>query len=160
MKKPAWWPGLEEMVCGVLMIVLTVSVEIQLINRNTFGISIPWTEELARYCFIWLSFAGISLGIKRGKHLTVELLINNLPKKGARILGFIIDFFFFVFCVAGIWYGAGIVQKMMAFGQKSPSLGIEMGVIYLAVPVGFGMSIFRIIEANYKRVKSAKENQK
>ena len=50
-------------------------------------------------------------------------------------------------CAVLAWYGIGLVQKMMAFRQLSPSLEIPMWWIYLALPIGFTLMTVRFAQA-------------
>jgi TRAP-type C4-dicarboxylate transport system permease small subunit len=51
----------------------------QVVSRYGFGRPIAWVEELATYCFIWGTFVGASIGLKRGTHLKVETFLGRLP---------------------------------------------------------------------------------
>lgn len=140
------WPGLEELVVGILLIIITVAVCLQVFNRYLIGASIPWTEELARYCFLWLTFIGTSLGVKKSSHLSVDLIRGLLREKGNKTLSLFVYLIFLTFCLVVVIAGLGVFQKMMQFRQASPGLGIQMGYVYLSVPVGLALTSFRIIQ--------------
>lgn len=140
------WPGLEEFISGVLLMIISVAVFIQVVNRYLIGASIPWTEELARYSFLWITFIGVSLGVKRNSHLSVDIIKNFLGKIPNNILSLVIHLIFLIFCIVVAVIGFKVVGQMMEYGQRSPALGIEMGYVYLCVPVGLTLTSIRIVQ--------------
>ncbi|MDI6601324.1 MAG: TRAP transporter small permease [Thermoanaerobacteraceae bacterium] len=122
------------------LVAMTAVTFIQVIFRYVFFYSLPWSEEFSRYCLIWLTYIGGSLGLKKGVHVAVEALVINLPyrikeifKKISYILLIILSFFLVV-------YGINLSNSNMP--QLSPSMHIPIGIIYLAIPIG---SLFAII---------------
>jgi TRAP-type C4-dicarboxylate transport system permease small subunit len=64
---------------GVLLLTILVSsVILQVISRYILNVAWPWTEELARYSFVWVSFAGALLGLRREEHFTVPIFEKAL----------------------------------------------------------------------------------
>ncbi len=68
----------ENTIAVILLVIMTAAIFLQVVSR-TFDYSIAWTEELARYCFIWLGFRGCDFGRnqlypipKRCHHFTNE----------------------------------------------------------------------------------------
>ncbi|MEL7622379.1 MAG: TRAP transporter small permease [Clostridiales bacterium] len=139
---------IEEIICGILMVIVLAAVTIQIGNRLTVKASLPWTEELARYCFVWMAYLGVSLGVKRGKHMNVDLINNVISPKAGNIIGIICDLLFAGMCFYIIIYGYKFVAKLYGFGQKSGGMAIEMWVLYAAAPVGMVMTLCRIVEKN------------
>lgn len=150
--------GFEETICGIFLIVVFVSVMIQVINRFLIGISIPWTEELARYSFIWLSFLGISIGVKRNKHMFVDFLKVKFSLTIQRKIEFIVDALLIIIFIMSSIYGFSLFNKTMVLGQLSPALEIKMAYIFLASPVGFALATFRIIQNNIVKIRKGVDN--
>jgi TRAP-type C4-dicarboxylate transport system permease small subunit len=144
--KRSWF--FEEVVCTALLFVIFSSVVLQVVNRWLFKISLPWTEELARYSFVWLSCIGISLGVKQKKHMDVDLIGQYLREKSKRRLEIVVDVVFIILCLFIIYYGLRYVGKLKRYGQKSAALHLQAWVVYLAGPVGLGLSLFRIVQKN------------
>ena len=104
--------------------------------------SILWVEEASRYLMIWLTFAGMGLVLRYGGHLGIDTLQERLPRHGAAIRAavFTVLLGFFAFMV---W--VGIRYAVFAWRQTTPVLGLPMGAVYLAMPVGFGLSIVHLL---------------
>lgn len=138
--------GLEETFCGILIIILFLAVVLQVVNRFLIKTSIPWTEELARYCFIWLCFVGISTGVKHGKHMSVDLLKGKCSPRNRERLEFADDLILFIIFLMVIVYGISTVRQMMVMGGRSAALGIKKAYIYMACPVGLSLACIRMVQ--------------
>jgi TRAP-type C4-dicarboxylate transport system permease small subunit len=122
-----------EWVMAALLAALAVLVGAQIAGRFLFGYSIFWSDELARFLLVWSAFLGMSVGMRRGAHPAVDSLVRALPPAGARVAlaaGVACSLLFFLVMVG---HGALLVQRTWL--QHSPSLGLRMGLPYLAVPV-------------------------
>ena len=67
-----------EYIALVLLFLMVVVVFLQVIFRFVLHSSLSWSEEFARYTMIWLSFLGISIGVKKKAHIGVEIFENLL----------------------------------------------------------------------------------
>lgn len=119
---------------SVLMVIVTLA---QVVFRYLIEAPLPWSEELARYLFVWIVFLGGAIGLSRGIHLGVDLLVNALPaqvRKGLEVMttGMIGCF------AAAVIYASFPVISMNMF-QRSPALGVQMSWIYIAIPISMGL---------------------
>ena len=124
---------LAEWVMAVMLAAMTLLVGVQIAGRFVFSYSIFWSDELARFLLIWISFLGISIGARRAAHPGVDSLVRALPARWARAastLAVLLSLAFFAVMVA---HGGALVLR--TWPQYSTSLGIRMGIPYLAVPV-------------------------
>jgi C4-dicarboxylate transporter DctQ subunit len=122
-----------EQVMAFLLTALTVLAGAQIAGRFLFGYSIFWSDELARFLFIWSAFLGMSAGVRRGAHPAVDSLVRLLAPTPARVLFALAVVCCLVFFCVMVGYGAVLAQR--TWPQRSPSLGLPMGLPYLAVPV-------------------------
>ena len=118
----------------VLMAVLIVPVAMQILSRYT-GI-IPrfiWTEEIARFCFIWIILIGSMIAVRDGTHFTVDLLPTAKTKRGEAISGLFVDVMMALVGVIFVVWGWPLVQ----FGlmQTSEIAELPMITIYIAWPI-------------------------
>lgn len=124
---------LAEWVMVVVLAVLTLLVGAQIAGRFLFGYSIFWSDELARFLLVWAAFLGMSVGVRRGSHPAVDSLVRALPRGAARVAFWAAVACSLLFFAVMVGHGALLVQRTWL--QRSPSLGLRMGVPYLAVPV-------------------------
>ncbi len=136
---------IEEWLVYILMSGMLLVVFFGVVNRSFFNISIPWSEEVARYLMIWCVFVGASLGVKRSVHISVDTLVIILPSKVKRIFEILSYAVCFIFCSCFFYIGAEFIGRMMTMGQLSPALRMPMYIAYAAVPCGFALMSMRYL---------------
>jgi len=139
---------------ALIFLLLTLDVTLQVFARAV-GISMPWTEEVARFLFIWLVFLGGYLTIRKGINIAFDLILSMLPKKGWTILFTLINIISCGFLVLLGILGSQLVQLTMS--QLSPILKFPMGIVYLAIPIGAAVMILAQIEYYFTTLKKRKE---
>ena len=104
--------------------------------------SILWVEEVSRYLMIWLTFLGAGVVLRYGGHIGIDTLQDSFPRQAPaiRVLIFVLLLGFFGFMV---WIGTR--YAMLTWGQTTPVMQIPVGVVYLAMPVGFGLLIVHLL---------------
>lgn len=136
----------------VLSSIMVVVIFIQVFMRYVMQSSLSWSEELARYCFIWLIYIGISYGVKKQRHISVDAILLLFKERGKIIFSIIANLLFLVFAIFVVIYGYDISSKLLAWGQKSPANQIPMGLVYLAAPLGMAITAIRIIQNLFAQV--------
>ena len=120
---------------------------IQIVMRYVVGRSLSWSEELARYIFLWQVWLGTSFAVRENRHIRIDI-IPNMLKKNERTWAR------FEFFVTLIWLGFAIFLTYQGFmltsiqieiNQLSAALRIPMSLAYASVPVGCGMMSLRLI---------------
>ena len=71
--------GVEAAAIVVLVCVLTAITFAQVAARYVLGDPLIWSEEAARYLFVWVSMIGAALAIREGGHFGLDLLIRRAP---------------------------------------------------------------------------------
>ena len=135
----------ENTIAVILLVVMTAAIFLQVVSR-TFDYSIAWTEELARYCFIWLVYIGISFAVSRKSHIKIEAIAMLIDEKEKKYLSLFSDFVFLAFSVVILFKSTQMVANLYYLGQTSPALGLPMWIVYLAGPVGFALTSIRLIQ--------------
>ena len=115
----------------------------QVVFRYVIGFSLPWTEEVCRYAFVWLVFVSMVIAIRRGEHATIQLIVEKFKAKARMILFFITLLLTLTFLAVCGFYGIKMIN--LARIQSSAALGISMGFVYLALPVGCLLAIIEIL---------------
>ena len=134
----AW---LLNMLLGVSVGLLVVPVTLQMISR--FTALIPawiWTEEMARFLFIWIVMLGAMLGVREATHFEVDVWPQLAPRANAALrLASLI--FVLIFALVFVWYGFKFVQ--FGWSQTSELADLPMAWIFVAWPLaGFTWVVF------------------
>lgn len=138
--------NLEKYILFLLSAVMVSVVFVQVFMRYVMSNSLSWSEELARYCFIWLIYIGISYAVKHHRHIKVDAALLLFKDKTKIYFSLISNLLFLIFCVYVAIYGYSIASQLLAFGQTTPALQIPTGIVYLAPPVGMGLAGIRLIQ--------------
>ena len=113
--------------------VLIVPVSLQIFSRYTALIpSYIWTEEMARFFFIWMIMIGAMVGIRDGAHFDVDLWPELKPRANA-LLRIVSNVFVLVFALFFLWYGIAFVQ--FGWHQSSELAELPMPFIFVAWPL-------------------------
>lgn len=148
---------LEMSICIVLMSSMSAILAVQVFMRYVVGASLSWSEELARYIFIWLIYLGISYGAKIMKHIKIEAALEIFPSSWRPYVVILGDCIFLGFAVYICNSAHGIVLKQMKLGQTSPAMGIPMWIVYAAPMVGFGLTAVRQAQTIVHRVRALRK---
>jgi TRAP-type C4-dicarboxylate transport system permease small subunit len=113
---------------------MTVLIFIQVIFRYLFNQPLAWTEELARFLFIWMTFVAGVVAARRGQHIGVELIVNMLPRAGKQVIGVFAHLVSTVFFGIISFYCISLWDKLSS--QISPALSFPMSWVYLGIILG------------------------
>ena len=144
----SFYDSLEWSLRKVLLVLvggIVLSVLLQIVARFILMVSIPWTDELARYLMIWASFIGLGVAYRRGQLICVGIVKDNLPRGLFRVATLVSDVLCSIFAVVAIIYGVKLC--LLNAGQVSPALRISLGIIYGAIPVGCLLFLLFAVES-------------
>lgn len=144
----------EMAICVTLMSIMSVLLFVQVIMRYVVGQSLSWSEELARYIFIWLIYLGISYGAKIMKHIKIEAALAAFPERLRPYVVILGDIIFLCFALYICYAGHNMVVRQMRLGQTSPAMGMPMWILYAAPMVGFGLTAIRQLQTIIHRVRT------
>ncbi|MCV2402548.1 TRAP transporter small permease subunit [Marinomonas sp. C2222] len=120
--------------------ILTVT---QVFFRYALNDSIFWAEEAILYLIIAMSFLSTSLGIRKGSHITVDLLKSLIPNRLKPLFFFISALIGIVFAMALLYLGGLLFLNTLERGQLSSSLRIPIAAIYAFIPITAMLQIIR-----------------
>ena len=148
---------LELSIADLLMLLLVILAAWSVLSRFIFNRSLAWSEELIRYVFIFMNYMAASAAVIHDQHARVEIADLVLPPKVLKWLNVVLKIAWAVFSLVIGINSITLVQKTFTLHQNSPTLGIEMGYIYLVLPVCFFLMTFRIIQNVYRLIRRPAE---
>ncbi len=125
---------IEELVLSLTFLGLAIVAVIQVICRYGFDYSFTWFEEAGRYVGIFATFLGASLGVKYGMHFSMDLLSTSVSPLIGRILKVLIGLVCGSALLILAWYGFGLVQTNLKYGNTSAAMQMPMYLAYLPLP--------------------------
>jgi len=127
---------------SIMFLVMVGAIFLQVVMRYVFNNANAWSEELARYTFVWLTLLGASVAVRKTSHF-----INLMPRKLVKILYIFTNALLIAFFLVVIKYGFDLVA--ITFKQKSAGMGMPMAYPYLALPVGAILMLMFTIESYF-----------
>lgn len=148
MVKPNWYDGrclarydfvvlqIDRVSSGVVigaMAVLASVLIAQVFSRYIFNTSLDWGWDVPRVCFIWVVLLSIPLGLKRGSHVGIDLVLRFFPPRAqAAISRFNAAVMIALMSVAA-YYGAVLVFR--TWDQIMPGIALSVGWFYVALVI-------------------------
>ncbi|PAU78328.1 TRAP transporter small permease [Halomonas salipaludis] len=160
MKVVKWIDEYAEIsVCVVLMLMMAALLAVQVFMRYVMGASLSWSEEIARYLFIWLIYLGISFGAREMRHIKIDTALHLFPsflRPWVVVLG---DVLFLIFSLYIVWTSWSVIERQIMLGQTSPAVNVPMWIVYAAPCVGFALTAIRQLQTIYWRLKHPELSQ-
>jgi TRAP-type C4-dicarboxylate transport system permease small subunit len=140
-KLTAAYSGLLSLLLVFSVAILIVPVSLQIFSRYTALIpSYIWTEEMARFLFIWMIMIGAMIGVREGTHFEVDLWPRLKPRAEAavRLMASI-----GVLAMALVFVWAGIEFTRFGWNRTSELADLPLWMIHVAWPLtGFTWLVF------------------
>ena len=137
---------------GLILAVMTAAVFLQVVFRFIGWTGIDGLEEVPLYLFVWLVMLGAAAAMYRGEHTTLEYFINLLrPRLRALVLIVTnaVGIGLFVYLIK-----SGFVLVPNAQLQTSPGLGLSLGYVYAAIPIGAALIALPMLRNIYVALRS------
>jgi len=141
---------LIKLVCICIFSLVLISAVVQVFTRYVMNSSLSWTEEVARFGFIWLTMLGASITLKNHSHASISIILDHMPKKIRKVVSIFIDLLILFFCV--IMTTQGVKLAILTKNQPSPAIHIPMAYIYISVSIGGLSMLFHTLWDLYKHI--------
>jgi len=128
-----------EWVCMALMVVLSVDLLLGVFSRYVMVRTFTWYDEIARGCFVWLTFLGAAVGVKRQAHFRLHILVDRLSPRLRQATVILLPLVVIIF--AGVLIQQGLVFLELGRFQQTPVMGLPKTWIYVAIPIGGALMI-------------------
>lgn len=136
----------------VVFSILVASCVLQVFTRFVLNSSLSWTEELARYTFIWANMLGAILCTKNKSNATVSVITDNLSEQNKKRLNLVVNILSTIIGFILLYYGTKVAWAVRT--QLSPALRISMALVYGAAPVfGVLLIFYCIYDIYYSKIK-------
>lgn len=128
----------------------------QVIMRYVFSRPLTWSEEAARFIFVYVSFIGISYAYRQKGHIRMEMVVNLFPqavRRGLEVLINLGTIALFCYMIPFSFRFIGIQA-----GVKATATHIPMSIVYTALPLGMALSCVRLLISSLRIVWGEEEN--
>lgn len=127
----------------ILFFVMVIAVFLQVLFRFVLDQPLAWTEELARYLLIWITFLGAGYAMSVKAHPSIEVFFEKAGPAMRKVLmvlsTVLITFFFWQI----IDHSLEFIQRSML--QTSPVLHLKMGLVYTVIPISSVLFVINLL---------------
>lgn len=143
-------------IVAVLFAALVTLVLIQVFTRM-FHMSQTWIDEISKFVFVWVTYLGGAITVRKGANITFDLVLEGVHGKTYKIL------FTFVNIVCVIFLAAmAVLGSQAAWAnrvQLSTMTRVNMGLMNMAIPIGCVLMIIAQVEYYFSTLKKKKEEE-
>jgi TRAP-type C4-dicarboxylate transport system permease small subunit len=125
---------LLQLLVTLLMGLLMLPIILQIVSR--FSPAIPhfiWTEEIARFCFIWVIMIGAMIGVRDGSHFSLDLFAPPRNPRALAISRIWVHAAILLVALTFLWFGFRFA--LFGWAQASELTGMNMLAIHIAWPI-------------------------
>ncbi len=123
-----------EIITGCLMAGIAIMIFVQVVSR-ALNIGLQWTEELSRFSYVAITFLGSVVAVSKGRHITITIFLDLMPKWLRKITDIIIYMLMCAFACA-CTYGTYMIT-LSSKGIRSNSLAwFQLNYINYVVLIG------------------------
>jgi TRAP-type C4-dicarboxylate transport system permease small subunit len=164
---PGAWPALARvegaivrLIEAILVLLLAGMVAMVFTNvvlRYVFNLNLPFSEEMSRYFFVWLTFVGAVLTFREHGHIGVEAMVRLFGRRGRLVLMLVTNAII-VFCMVvlflGTWRQHPINATMFAPISRLPMIWVFGIAYFTAIGIAF-IALVRILRILTGRMSEA-----
>lgn len=138
-----------------VMLVITMAIEV--LRREIFAYSSIWGEEIVRYSFIYLAWIGAAAAVKERAHIRIDVIMHYLGPRAKALLYIFGDLVMLAVGLVALFWSLETVWVSAKFGSVTDGLRISKVWFLMAVPMGFGLMMWRLYQSLSRDIKSLRD---
>jgi len=132
--------------CGVTALLMSfLSIIAQIVFRDLFKVSAAWTEEIARFSFIWMVFFGAVVAQARKEHINMDFLINLIPFKTRKVLYKVFDIASILFLIMVFIGAVNMLERTSRVPLSVVIPWLNTSFLYWPLVINMPLIIFYLI---------------
>ncbi len=152
--------GLFDGLCDATSILIlwgtVVVVFLQIMARYVFKVPLVWTEEVARFAFIWLAFVGVAVTERQNAHFRVTFLVEKAPPRLRFAIWILVELCILVTLV--LFFFEAIKYTKLGAQNVSAVMQLHLSYIYASLPVFVVLALINRLRMDIKKLRSGTDN--
>jgi TRAP-type C4-dicarboxylate transport system permease small subunit len=140
--------GWEDWIVLAVFWALAVVVFYQVFTRYVLNDAAGWTEEIARYLLVAVTFLGGAMAVRRNTHIQVDFVYRFLPAAAGRALSIFVDVVRAAFLGYAVWLTWLLMAKIGS--QRMAIVELPIGLVFGAMLAGFALMFGRSLQLAWK----------
>ena len=122
--------------CGLLLLILTANVFLEVVIRYVFKAPLPWTEEVARFALVWFGMLAAAAASRKGLHFSFRWGTMLLTPRARRGLRFTVDLMVMGLLIVLLKHSVAYLDVVA--DQTAVATEINMRIPFAGLPLGLG----------------------
>ena len=140
-------------------VLLVATMFVEVLRREVFSYSSIWGEEVVRYSFIYLAWIGAASAVRERAHIRIDVLMHYVSARMKALLYIFGDIVMFVVALIALYWSFETVLVSYEFGSVSHGLRVSMVWFLAAVPIGFTLMIWRLMQSLRRDIHSLRTGE-
>jgi TRAP-type C4-dicarboxylate transport system permease small subunit len=140
---------------GVIFVVLTILLTLQVITRYVFNHSFTWSEELSILLYIPMVYACVAAAVYKRKMIKISMIVDNLPFKWRKVCLILSNVLFMVFC-GFIFYGYQSLIRNLG-NAVTTVMRFPIKIIYWTIPILHVLIFIRLVQDTIRLWKEGEQ---
>lgn len=149
--------NLERWALLIFYMMLVVTMAIEVIRREVFAYSSVWGEEIVRYAFIYLAWIGAAAAVRERAHIRIDVIMHYVGPRMKAALYILGDLVMAAVAIVALYWSWETALVSAKFGSVSAGLRVSMVWFLLAVPVGFGLMLLRLVQSFLRDLRALRD---
>ncbi len=143
----------------VFYVMLVATMFIEVVRRELLSYSSIWGEEIVRYSFIYLAWIGAAAAVRERGHIRIDVILQYVGPRVKALLYIFGDLVMFAVALVAFYWSYETVHVSAKFGSVTHGLRISQVWFLAAVPIGFALVIFRLIQSFLRDVSDLRHGR-
>lgn len=125
----------------------------QIFARNLTGEGLAWGEEICKFCYVWVSYFGLSYATRNSIHIEIDALRRLFPEKVQKVMMIVsqlIMMLVFVYFFMGTLDNVSMIAKR---NMRALTVNISQNWMYVAGPIGYGLGVVRACQTLWWKLR-------
>lgn len=123
---------------------MTLVILLQVFFRYVLGNALTWSEEVARFMMIWMTFLIAPVAYRHGVNVSLDFFASRITGRVNEILGIALNLLVILFLVIFFVECFGLIERGLKL--KASTLSIKMAYIYMILPISFFLMFLVALE--------------
>lgn len=133
----------EDNLAAALLALLLAAMGWQVFTRYALGAPSDWTEEAARYLYVYVVFLGTSAGISSRSHVSIAFFVERLPPFARLAMSLVVDVLIVAFLAIMVWWGIKATLRNVDIPLSVTQ--VSYAWVYVIVPLTSAAMIVRTV---------------
>lgn len=149
--------NIEKVLAIILAATLLISLAGGVFFRYVLKSPLFWSDELAIFCLIWITFIGGSMGLKKNASPSITILTDLLPKAAKKIISVLSNIVLLAFVGYILYIALQWINMPTIKVQTSTAMNMPKIYFYLSIPVSFAFMVVHVINNVFLSFKNVDE---